>query len=188
MLELTKTKTGSFTAGDSMIAVDPTERDGGVIFASKPGLWNVYRLADDEHTHEVLAVHESIKTFTEEKANWCAEDMEVTVGDYCGFFDLNQFQAKENESCSDMTANAEMVGYSINEEGCLTMAGHGAGSYLVLLCRNKDGEAVASKIVFIDETVESDFESYEEDDNFDEFGLDNYSDFGDEDDEEDEDY
>lgn len=190
MPELTRTQIGSFIADDSIVAVDPAgNANNGIVFAAKPGSWNVYRLADEDHTHELLVVHESIKTFSEEKASWIAEPNEVYVGaDACGFFDLHSFQTKAHE-IEEMSDRLSSVGHCTTNVGCLTSSGYGNGSYNLLLCHNKDGDVVAAKIVFIDEAYDGEFETYEEDgDDLEDWGGDIWGedyDFGDENDEED---
>lgn len=189
MLELNKSKIGTIVTGDTLIAIDPTMgKENGIVFEAKPGTWNVYRLADDENTHEILIAHDSLKKFSEDKVEWSAEYLEVTTGNYCGFFDLNYLQTEKVETYRDMKVSTEMIGYCTKKEGCLTTAGYGAGAYTVLLAMNEGSETIAAKIVFIDEQVESEFESYEEGDVFEEFGIHQFSEFGDNDDEEDEEY
>jgi hypothetical protein len=183
MLELARTQIGSFSAE----AVDPAgHADIGIVFAAKPGSWNVFRLADEDHTHELLIVHESIKTFSEEKASWIAEPNEIFVaGSACGFFDLHSFQTKAPE-IQDMADREPDVGYCTTEVGCLTTSGHGTGSYNLLLCYNKDGDAVAAKVIFIDEAYDNEFETYEEDNDPDDWSGNIWGedyDFGDDDDE-----
>jgi len=185
MPELTKSQIGTFTSEDSIVAGDlAAGEDAGLVFAAKPGTWNAFRLADETHTHELLIIHESVKSFSEDRASWIAEPAEVFVySDNCGLFDLQGFQTNKQQ-VEEMYELVGSVGYCTTELGCLTTAGYGVGSYNLLLCYNKDGDAIAAKLVFIDEAYDTDFESYEDDNSIDEWApsiWDEDLDFGDDD-------
>jgi hypothetical protein len=187
MPELTKTQIGTFKSEDSIVAGDlAAGADSGLIFAAKPGIWKIFRLADETHTHELIIIHESVKSFSEERASWIAEPAEVSiVSENCGLFDLQGFQTNKEEIELMFDRKIGTAGYLTTELGCLTKAGYGIGSYNLLLCYNKDGEAIAGKLIFIDEVYDNDFESYEDDKSIDEWApslWDEDLDFGEDDD------
>ena len=157
--ELAKSLIGSFEAGDSIIAGDPTSE--GLVFGSKPGSWKVYKTEDDTNTTELLIVHSDIKSFREDKFSWIAEDSELEIiSGQCGFYDLNTFQAKED--LGDVTGNP--LNHYVGDKGCLVPSGYGEGLYNLFLSYNKDGDVIAAKVVFIEEIPEDRFDVYADDD------------------------
>lgn len=167
MLEFSNSKIGTFNAGDSIMASDPNQE--GIVFATKPGEWSVYRLADETRTHELVIIHESLGEwdFSEDKIPWVLEPGEVTVGSGSyGFFNLQSFQEKEGKLYKEYKDSLALTGFGTSESGCAASVEFSDSAYNLFLSYDKNGEAIAAKVIFVEEEAfdNSDFESYREDD------------------------
>lgn len=138
MSELTRTEIGEFTVEDSLIASDPMGE--GLLFAAAPGSWTIYKLEDATYTQELMVMRSNIDP--DRELLWIpeAEELEIQSG-LCGFY------APDSEEVSQKEARGRNFAPSAAE----AKSGTGAGFYNLVLSYNKRGEAVAAKVIFIDD-------------------------------------
>ena len=164
MLEL-----GSFVVGTGgMVVQDPrnkSEDERIVIPEAKAGYWSAYLQHDNELNCALILIHDSMnlgKTLPE----WQDSVGSVTlVDDAIGVFNTTKLEPHREELLPDFTRMlSDPAGFYVHKYGVMAVAGATTADCEVFTDLDKNGRAIAVKVVFWDEKENWEVDDTEEDD------------------------